>query len=230
MGNNWIHNTFAKPLKNAARAAKVNLVPGLILQSFALIIVLLYYFYSPSRPIFEKISEYKIKYGYFFSMVSTSFFGAVLPFLFLLIQKSTRKLAIPGSLPFLLLFWGFKGVEIDVLYRIQAFFFGTELKWSVVFPKILVDQFVYVTIWGGPTMVLFLYWNDCGYSFAKVKKVLNKRFYPDHIFPVVVSNWAVWLPAVTLVYCLPLALQVPIENIILCFWVLMLTIITPKPV
>ena len=228
MGNSTLATVFIAPLKEAAKAARVNLVPGLILQLFALGLVLLYYFYAPSRAVFEVIAGLKTKYGYGYSMVSTALFGGLFPFLFLRIQKNTRMHAALHHLPFLLIFWAAKGVEVDVLYRLQAYFFGTDIRWSVVLPKIFVDQFVYMTIWGGPTMVIFLFWKDREYSFAKVKAILNKRCYPDRIFPVIVSNWAVWVPAVAIVYCLPLPLQLPIENIVLCFWVLILTLVMRK--
>jgi hypothetical protein len=219
-------NVLLKPLKEAAKAARVNLVPALLLQGFALGLVFLYYFYAPSRPVFNIIAGLKTRYGYFYSMASTAFFAGVLPFIFLRIQRATRRHAAVRHLPFLLLFWAAKGAEVDLLYRLQAYFFGTDVSWSVVLPKIFVDQFVYMTIWGGPTMVVLLFWKDSEYRFDKVKGILNRRCYPDRIFPVIVSNWGVWIPAVAFVYCLPLPLQLPIENIVLCFWVLILTLLT----
>jgi hypothetical protein len=225
MNNATWGQVFITPLKAALKAARVNLLPGLLLQGFALGLVLVYYFHAPSRPAFEILSALKTKYGYGYSMVSTALFGGFLPFLFLRAQKKTRSLAAFRHIPFLLLFWAAKGVEVDVLYRLQAFLFGTDVRWSVVLPKICVDQFVYMTIWGGPTMVLGLFWKDHDYSFKALKGVLNRRCYPDNIFPVIVSNWGVWIPAVAFIYCLPLPLQLPIENIVLCFWVMILTLL-----
>jgi hypothetical protein len=228
MAHSTLADIILKPLKEAVRAVRVNLVPSIILQCFALSLVILYYFYAPSRPVFDFVAGLKTRYGYFYSMASTAFFAAVLPFLFLRAQKKTRPLAAFRHIPFLFLFWAGKGAEVDLLYRIQAWLFGSEVTWSVVLPKICVDQFVYMTIWGGPTMVILLFWKDSEYSFAKVRAILNRRCYPDHIFPVVVSNWGVWVPAVAIVYCLPLPLQLPIENLVLCMWAMMLTVLMKK--
>ena len=41
-----------------------------------------------------------------------------------------------------------------------------------------------------------------------------------------VSGWMVWIPAVSMIYILPASLQIPLFNIVLCFWSLVLTLIT----
>jgi hypothetical protein len=43
------------------------------------------------------------------------------------------------------------------------------------------------------------------------------------------STWAVWIPAVTIIYCLPAPLQIPLFNLVLCFWVLVLSFISKRP-
>jgi hypothetical protein len=34
------------------------------------------------------------------------------------------------------------------------------------------------------------------------------------------STWAVWTPAVVIIYCLPPPLQIPLFNLVPCFWVI----------
>jgi hypothetical protein len=43
------------------------------------------------------------------------------------------------------------------------------------------------------------------------------------------STWAVWIPAVAIIYCLPPPLQIPLFNLVLCFWVLVLSFISRRP-
>jgi hypothetical protein len=38
-----------------------------------------------------------------------------------------------------------------------------------------------------------------------------------------VSGWTVWIPVVTIVYCLPQPLQLPVQNMVLSFWILVLS-------
>jgi hypothetical protein len=47
---------------------------------------------------------------------------------------------------------------------------------------------------------------------------------------IIISIWAVWIPTVSIVYSLPLALQFPLFNIVLCFWSLMLTTLSKEKV
>ena len=42
------------------------------------------------------------------------------------------------------------------------------------------------------------------------------------VLPLLLSNWGVWIPAVVVIYCLPLPLQLPMQNLVLCFWSLLL--------
>jgi len=46
--------------------------------------------------------------------------------------------------------------------------------------------------------------------------------------PVLISNWAVWVPAVAMIYAMPPALQLPIQNLVACLWVMMVMFMT-KP-
>ncbi len=42
------------------------------------------------------------------------------------------------------------------------------------------------------------------------------------IVPVLIANLGVWLPTVCIIYTLPTVLQLPLENLVLCFFTLML--------
>jgi len=46
----------------------------------------------------------------------------------------------------------------------------------------------------------------------------------DRSLVVMVSIWAVWLPAVVIIYSFPSPLQLPLFNIVLCFWCLLLSL------
>ena len=117
---------------------------------------------------------------------------------------------------------------MDALYRLQAHVFGDAVALGVVLSKVLVDQFVYCPIWAVPTTVILYLWKDCGFSVARTKANLGERWYYRRAVPVMVSNWGVWIPAVTLIYFLPQPLQLPLQNIVACFWVLLLMFITGR--
>jgi len=45
---------------------------------------------------------------------------------------------------------------------------------------------------------------------------------------VLVTNWLVWIPALALVYSLPAALQFPLFSVIMCFFILVVTMMTRR--
>jgi len=210
-------------LKNGLTAAKKNFGPGLLLQGFALAMVLLYYFHAPTHQLLLKIPEFKERLGIFFPILSTAFFGGFIPFLFL----SARKEIAPGrhvaNLLFLFGFWALNGLIIDFLYKAQAMMFGDQTDVITVVKKVCVDQFVFSAFWSAPFATVAMHWKQCDFSFREAKARFKRETFAVELPSILISLWAVWIPTVAIVYSLPLALQFPLFNIVLCFWSLMLT-------
>ena len=123
-------------------------------------------------------------------------------------------------------FWALKGLEIDALYRFQAWAFGESTDWGSLAIKVLFDQFVYLPVWGIVNVVLFYRWRQLGFRTGSLRAELSRGWYSQRVLPVMIPNWVVWIPAVGMIYCLPLPLQLPIQNLILCCWVLLLHFFT----
>jgi hypothetical protein len=209
---------------------RANLVPGLILQSFALAIVLAYGQSAGFHSALDRVGLLKHELGYIFSMLSTATFGGVIPFFILLASGKVPRGQGRKQFAFLVAFWAWKGVEVDAFYRAQAVIFGDGSSTQVVAAKTLVDQFVYNPLWAAPTQTVFFLWKDSEFSFAKLlPQVRNSAgFGPfwSKVTTVLFSTWVVWIPAVSIVYSLPSALQLPLSNLVLCFWCLLLTFVS----
>ena len=187
-----------------------------------------YYLVPAIHQIFEQVAELKTRWGIGFSAISTGLFGGMIPSI---MQAVINKSHPGGQHPHMVsnsIFWAFKGVEIDLFYQIQARLIGDESSVLIVAIKTLVDQFLYVPVFGLVNVVLFIVWRDCGYDFRLFRKTLGRHWYSEQILPVLIANWMIWIPAVILIYCFPLALQLPIQNLILCFWILLLTLLTSR--
>ena len=204
-----------------------NLVPGLALQAMASLILLTYFFFEPSQKYFAQISEIKAKYGYWYSSIATALFGAVIPTLYLILSKRLNK-NYAGEIIGLSLFWGIKGIEVDALYTFQAYIFGDNNDFWTIFKKTCADQFIYSAFWASTSTTIFYLWKNEGYSWNRLKPHLNKDLFKIQIPALIFSNWMVWFPAVSIVYCLPLALQIPIFNLVLCFWVLIVAVLNDE--
>ncbi len=220
MGN---HRLFTE----IVRAVKKMYLPGLFLQIFALLIALSYYFWPATRGVFEVVESLKVQYGVFYAFFATSLFGGVIPFFYIYLTGQIKEQAWQQFF-FYTVFWAFKGVEADMFYTLQAHIFGAGADFVTVVKKTLVDQFVYAAFWVAPTISLAYLWKDRGFNWSSWRKSLDRELF-FHTIPIVtISNWLVWLPAVSVIYFMPSALQVPLFNLVVCYFVLMLAVLNKE--
>lgn len=210
-------------LSRALSAASANLRPGLALQAVALAIVVGYYRSDAVRDALDVLGAWKTHYGYAFSAVSTIVSGGIIPYLYLALSGRIERGRHGTEIAFLLGFWLWRGVEVDLLYRLQGTWFGVEPSVTTVLSKMLVDQFVYNPFWIAPLQTLLMSFKEEQFSVDGVRQRFARIPFGERMMVILVSNWVVWIPAVTIVYCLPEPLQLPLSNVVTCFWALMLT-------
>lgn len=215
--------------KSIVAALKQNLLPGLVLQVFALTLVLVYFFVPAAQPAYAWFGVLKQQYGFLYAFFATALFGGLIPFLYLLATKSLDKnRSYFGLLIFYLLFWGLKGVEVDFFYQLQGEWFGYENTFKTIVLKTCIDQFFYSALWAAPSITIIYLWVECGYDFRKWINAMDHKFFSMKIPTVILSNWMVWFPSVSIVYSMPQDLQIPLFNLVLCFWVLLLAVLNKK--
>lgn len=214
------------PWRAGVVAARANAVPGVVLSIFAVGLLLSYWYVPPVTAALEALADLKVAWGWPFVVVSTAVFGGVIPWLVQRVRPSVRALTPWSHLWFLATFWGLKGLEVDLLYRLQALWFGHGTDAATLAIKTVVDQGIYCPIWAVPSTVLAYALRDAGFSLARTLRPLREHglrgWYARTVLPVLISNAGVWVPAVLVIYCLPLALQLPVQNLVLCFWSLIL--------
>jgi hypothetical protein len=184
-----------------------------------------YYLWPAVADVWEHVGEFKTRWSYLFSFVSTVFSAALLPFA---VQWAMGNLPQEGRvkrLVWMILFWGYRGMEIDLLYRVQTFLFGDGHDVRTLTAKLAVDQLIYTPFWAVPTYLIALRWIDLGNSWPLTKASLDRRFWTRTFPTVLVTNWIVWIPSVLFVYSLPAPLQFPLFSIIMCFFVLLVTLL-----
>jgi hypothetical protein len=215
--------------RSIVAALKQNFLPGLVLQFFALAIVLVYFFVPASQPIYAWFGVLKHTYGFAYAFVATAFFGGLIPFVYLyLTNRLDKSRSLLGLLIFYLVFWGIRGVEVDFFYQLQGDWFGYENTIKTIVLKTAVDQFIYSTFWAAPSITIVYLWVENGFDFRAWWVALDRKFFGVKIPTVVLSNWMVWIPAVSIVYSMPQDLQIPLFNLVLCFWVLLLAVLNKK--
>ncbi len=187
------------------------------------------YYYMPAvANVWESIGEFKLHWSYAFSLASTIFAAVVMPF---------GVQAVMGTLPdhrrlqrlvLLMLFWGYRGMEIDLFYHFQSWLFGSGHDAATLIKKVAFDQFIMSPLWFVPTYLIALRWIDQGGPWSQLRASLNRDFWTRTLPTVLITNWLVWIPALALVYSLPPALQFPLFSIVMCFFILIVTVMAKE--
>ena len=213
------------PWTAGLRAARANVVPGLIVQALMLGMLLAYYFYPPTRDWLNGLAAIKARWSYGYSAVNAIIAGALIPELLriLVFQKGAIRRENFANLLFTVPFWCFMGVVVDFFYRCQAGWFGADATFPVVVKKVLVDQFLYNTLFAAPFTTWLYDWKNRGYATAGIGKFFTAAYYRDHVLPTLFATWGVWIPIVAILYSLPSLLQIPLFGLALSLWVMLYT-------
>ncbi|CAM2936448.1 hypothetical protein [Rariglobus hedericola] len=218
------------PWKAGLRSARANLIPGLVLQAFALAVVLGYYFHAPTRTGLTRLAELRNDTGVLFGIFTTGLCGGLLPLLYLKAAPSTRRHITWPQGWGLTAFWSYKGWEIALWYGFMAWTLGEAADVRTIAAKSLLDQFVYCPIWAIPTTALVYLWCQNGFNHhLLIADLRTPRWYARRVLPLLLANLGVWLPLVCIIYALPTPLQLPLQNIVLCFFTLMLAHMAREP-
>jgi hypothetical protein len=211
------------PWKIGLRGARANVVPGLALQALATTVAVGYYFHEPTRHALDALSGFRLRTGFLYSIVATAFFGGALPCLYLWLQPATRGRYNLKQSAALTLLWAYKGFEVDLWYRFLARVVGTEATVAHVLSKTCLDQFVYCPIWAVPAVTWVYQYIESEFNArAWWADVSAPGWYARRALPNLISNMGVWVPTVCVVYSLPSSLQIPLFNLVLCFYTLLL--------
>lgn len=214
------------PLHEAVRlgwaGARENLLPGAVLWTLGLAIVICYYQLAAVGEFFDLIGRFKNASSPWVAIASTALFGSLIPWLAQVALLPAEKRQPFRQVPWLLLFWGAHGWQVDILYTLQAQVFGNGVDVVTIAKKTLVDQFLWVPILAVHQVLLAYLFIENDLSLTRVKEALLRKSYLARAVPLMIANWVVWVPSVSLVYLFPLPLQLPLMNLILALWCLII--------
>ena len=221
---------FQEAVRTGLRAARMNLWPGLFLQSIMLCFIAAYLLHDGTQAFLAKVGGIKQEVGYTFAFVSYMLSGALLPELMRIVFfqgwkprcENLRNFALTG--PFI----GLMGVTVDFFYRCQNAWFGVGNDWPIVVTKVLVDQLLYSPFLANLLCTGFFTLRDGRFSREVFASIFTLGFITEKVLPVQIAGWAFWFPAVACIYFMPPQLQIPFAVLVQAFWVLMVTTITER--
>lgn len=209
-------------------AVRRNLVPGLCLWTFAAALVACYYLLPSTRGWWDAVGDFKAGAGLWFALIATIITTCFLPMAIIGLMGLGTRERLVHRLLFGVAFWGWRGIEVDLLYRGQAWLFGSGTDAATIACKVAFDQFVYCPLWAVPNVALGLRFLDAGCAWTPFRAGLGWRSARHLWWSTMLATWMVWIPATSLIYSLPGPLQFPLFSLVSCFGVLVVTLLVAK--
>jgi hypothetical protein len=203
--------------------------PFLLIQAGALALALAFHLSPGVRAACAAAAAWKTSAGLPFAAATGLVAGGLLPELAKLIALGRRALAgRRGEILFNAAFFAVNGVIVDLLYRGEARLFGAGGGARTVVEKVAFDQFVFTPTWLAVIVLLFL-WRQRAYSLARTLPALREGFYRQRVLPLLLPDWLFWIPMVSVIYALPVALQFLMFIPALGAWSLIMVFIADRP-
>jgi len=214
-------------INNIKYTFKKNLLPAIFLQVMAITLLLAYLYLDSAQTYFIKLGELKREYGMLYSAIATSFFGGVLPTLYRRLYGHINNLFLYRLL-FIALLWALIGCYVDLLYQYQVTLFGAGNDINTILQKVAFDQFIATALVSCPVITICYLWHDHNFNWKKTRLAIGKPFITVHLPVTLITNWLIWIPAVSIIYAFPLEMQMPLFNLVLCFFSLMVASLDRK--
>lgn len=214
---------------NIKSTFKQNLIPAIFLQVIAIALLMAYLYSTTTQEYFTSLGSLKKEYGIWYSAIATSLFGGVLPTLYRRISGKINNLFV-YRLFFIALLWALIGCYVDLLYQYQVTLFGNDNNISTIVKKVVFDQFIATALVSCPMITICYLWHDHNFNWQETRLALGKPFFTIHLPVTLITNWVIWIPAVSVVYAFPLELQIPLFNLVLCFFSLMVASLDRKTI
>ncbi len=195
-----------------------------VLLAAMVILVVTYYCWPAGAAFLSWYGAWQQAGGILRIGLAAGFAGGILSELCLIYIRDRGRWTLThlDNMAFRFFVFSFGGMIVAEFYVWQAIWFGNGVSWRILLPKVLVDQFIFSVFWSTPYQSMTFRWQTLRYSFPKLWSELDRDFVLDRMLPVVVTNWMFWLPGVTLVYSMPLILQMPLNIFATAMWSLLL--------
>lgn len=213
------------PWQAGLRAARANFLPALVVQIGMVSLLLAYHHHDATRELLNRLAAFRMRTGFLYASLSAMVAAAIIPELLRLFffQRGRLQRHNLSNLAFTLPFWGLICITVDLFYQLQARMFGHGTDLMTLATKVSVDQFGYTAFFATPATCILYDWKHNGYRLRGMRQAFTWPYYRRVIFPVLFTNWCVWIPMITVIYCLPLPLQIPMFSLALSMWVLLYT-------
>lgn len=222
-----MNKILKETLLEARTAALRNIKPGIVLWGIVAICACVYTGCAPAREAFNRLTTLKAQIGLWLPFISYTLSAALFPEVLkvIIFQRCRIRWNNLTTAAFATIVFGLFGVLTDLFYHAMAQWFGASAEPTVIIKKIVLDLLTYTPFFNTLIFMAFL-WRENHYSITHMRQNLSKQALLVKVFSVILCSWSVWIPGVLAIYSMPTALQLPTASVFLCFWALILNVIS----
>ena len=225
---------WAEILEHSSRAglqaARQSLVPACFVWAIMAVVAIAYYLVPAAMYFFDGLDHIQSSLGRLFPFLGMGLSVGLLAETVRVLTGANKRWTKANSMNagFNLMVFGTLGLLQNVFYTQQAAWFGNEQNFSTLACKVIVDQFAYTVFFANPYQTILFIWKENQFKFNKVWQSMRpfKTFWGMRVLPVLITNWAFWIPMVSIIYSFPSRLQLPLAILSVTIWVLLLTFLT----
>ena len=190
------------------------------LWGLAACVVVGYYRFSGFAGLLEPVAKWQCAYGAWAAFMNRAFFCGLLPGLFLWCMPAIRP-PRPLLVVVAQIVWsGACGIAADVMYSLNAHWFGTGIDPTTLLLKTAVSQFLWTPLVFTFPGAVFCFWIGCDFSWRRVRREWPADYWRVGYLPFLLSNWVIWIPVLLAVHAFPTALQIQLSGLAGSFWTL----------
>ena len=217
-------SALSAAVRKGILAAWANLLPMLVLEAAMAAMVAIYYCWPAGSAFLSRYAAWQHSGGVLAAAFATAVAGGVLSELSLVYLRDKGRWTATHleNMGFRLVMFFISGAIVYEFYLGQTIWFGEGAAWSVLVPKILVDQFIFTVFWATPYQTLMTRWQSLRYSGRRLWLELNPAFLTERVLPILVTGWMFWIPGVVFIYSMPSNLQAPLFIFGTAIWGLLL--------
>lgn len=221
---------FGSSLRIGLSAARNTLRPAMAVWLLMLGIVISYYAIPASHSVFGLLVTVQEKMGVWFPSIGMGLSVGILVELVKVGLSKPRRWTRENTVNALFNFavFGLMGVTHHYRFAFQNDVFGAGNSFGELASKVAFDQFVWTVLIANPYQAICYLWKNHGFRWQPVAGQMRpfRTFWGTQMLPVLISNWAFWIPMGFLVYFFPATLQIPVSILAVTTWVMLLSVLT----
>jgi hypothetical protein len=214
------------------KAVKQSLLPACFVWGVMAIIAFCYYWVPPAIHVFDGLERLQVSMGRLFPFLGMGVSVGLLAELVRMLSSKDKRWTKANTLNagFNLMVFGILGMLQAVFYGFQTQWFGDSQSFKTLASKVIIDQFAWTVFFANPYQTILFIWRENHFKISRVWQSMRpiKTFWGMRVLPVLITNWAFWIPMVSIIYSFPSSLQLPLAILAVTIWVLILTFLTSE--